>query len=284
MFRHDQPVFEPRDSSRFRSLQFNNLAIVVGIILGIIGLSWLAADVSHPENNDNYARAEPPGGGTIVDVKVTDVCVPRAYLDLCEDPSLLAALESHEAAQAYLRERGLTKSWYAFTSILLQANGGEEVTTNYTRPFAAPFKLPEFRAILDTLAGNTPQDFQGDFSEARIRILPERLAASEPSAISAELVEWINSQEGKTWTIERTVTARKTGHGEQPRDHTEHGSTRKCDQGITTGRAQERETKDAVECYSRRKSLRQSPVAGCAIVRGSVPSRVMTSISSGSVK
>ena len=63
------------------------------------------------------------------------------------------------------------------------------------------------------------EKFQGDFSAAEIHILPERLAASDPAAVSAELVEWINNQEGLPSTIEMTAVDRDMKQSDEPRGH-----------------------------------------------------------------
>ena len=99
MFKHHRSELKSLNASLFRWVRLDNLTIVVGIILGSIGLSWLAADVSRSAHAG--ARKEPPGGGTIVDATITHLCVPRAYLKLCQDPSLRAAFDSHETIQGF---------------------------------------------------------------------------------------------------------------------------------------------------------------------------------------
>ena len=169
------------------------MAIAVGLVLGIVGLYWLAIDVSRPQRHN--ADQEPPGAGVIVHDRITHIIVPSAYPELAKAPSFVAALESHEALQHYFRQRGLTKSWYALKSVKQQANGAEVATIYYTQPFETRSKLPEFRAVMERLAGKTPENYQADFSGSTIDTLPDKFAAREPDAVIADLVEWVNSRE-----------------------------------------------------------------------------------------
>ena len=59
-----------------------------------------------------------------------------------------------------LQRRGLEKAWYAISTRAHQFNGKELILTSYGRPFEMSLKLPEFLAVMDTLAGRQlPHDF-----------------------------------------------------------------------------------------------------------------------------
>ena len=115
---------------------------------------------------------------------------------MADDPSVSAAFDSHEALQRFLQRRGLEKAWYAISTRAHQFNGKELILTSYGRPFEMPLKTPEFRAVIETLTGRAaPHDF-ADFTAAKVRIIPERLANSQPPAVIGELLESSEQREG----------------------------------------------------------------------------------------
>jgi hypothetical protein len=171
-----------------------NVVIAAGIIAGAIGLTWFATNVASHAHNDDIQ--EPPNANLIASAEITRIVIPEAFLQMARDPSASASFCSHDAVQIFLQKRRLEKAWYAMRSHARLFNGKELMTTSYCRPFDVPSKTPEFRAVLETLAGHPPRHPLGDFSTARVSIIPERLVNAEPSAVAGDLLESLDRQEG----------------------------------------------------------------------------------------
>jgi hypothetical protein len=173
---------------RASAARFEHVAIAAGIIAGMIGLTWFAAGVASRGPDDDIIQ-EPPNGNLIASSQVVVIYSPKTFLEIADDQSLSAAFASHEALQPFLQARNLEKAWYAISSRARQYNGKELMLTVHCRPFEVPTKMAEFRAVLDTLAGRPPSHEFADFSTAKVRIIPERMANSEPGAVIGEALE-----------------------------------------------------------------------------------------------
>ncbi len=67
-------------------------------------------------------------------------------------------------------------------------NGRAQAMTTYCHPGVSSAKALEFRSVLETLAGKPPTTPLVDYSTAEITIIPEVIAAKEPSEAMVDLM------------------------------------------------------------------------------------------------
>jgi hypothetical protein len=161
-------------------------AIAVMMIVGVVGLTWLACHVSNPERG--VAAEDRPGMGNIVRSEASGIFIPAAIEDLAKYRLEVAAIESHDDVKAWLQRRRMEKVWYAVVYRAVQANGRVVVMPTYCRPFETSSRTWEFRAVLAAVQGSPPLR-PTDYSTAMIYLIPEDLATADPGNVINELMQ-----------------------------------------------------------------------------------------------
>lgn len=174
------PGYKPPRLSR------REMAVMAAVfIAGAIGLTWLSFHVTDPER---AVAEEDRRRVSLVRSEAIAIFIPSAFDDLAKNRSEVASLQSHEDVKACLRRRGLEKAWYAIIYRVLQSDGKLVLMPVYCRPSEPTWKPWEFRAVLDTSQGRTVRYTIVDFTKAKVSIMAEELANTEPGVAITELI------------------------------------------------------------------------------------------------
>jgi hypothetical protein len=154
------------------------------VIASLVGLTWVGHHAGAPDPED------PPGSGIIIRTEVTSIWVPQALCDLARHRTGPPVDRSPEELQTYLGRNGWSAAWYALTYRGHQVNGGFREITQIRRLSEAADHLDELRAVMATAAGKPPRFEGGDFSHARVEVIPDTLQTVDPrEAITRLLAE-----------------------------------------------------------------------------------------------
>jgi hypothetical protein len=184
----------PDNASRERKRPQPNLraasiaALPALFLLGVAAIACLWV-IAPGINRNTMPDEEPPGSGTMVNVELTTILLPQAFLDLAHSPERAAHTQSHEHLRRYLHSKGLEKAWYALYWNGLSKDGRPTNLASFACPFEFPDRFPEFERVLDTLAGNPPRSPASDYSSAKVMVLPDRFINLDPREALAELAD-----------------------------------------------------------------------------------------------
>ena len=174
MARHPgEPNLPACRPARYPRLEVALMAAVS--IVGAIGLAWLSFRVTswrHGASADDHLRRVEP-----VHWEATWIFTPESFVEIAKIARERDMLDSHEDVCRCLQDRGQAKAWYAIIYRVLQSDGNVLLMPVYCRPNEAPWKAWEFQAVLATLQGNPPRLPHTDFSNVKVSIIPEKLAA-----------------------------------------------------------------------------------------------------------
>ena len=163
-----------------------NLLWTVGtasvMIAPVLGLMWAGppTEATAPEG--------PLSPGTIVRTEVIAIWMPRALRDLARHQAGPPVDSSPEELQTYLARNGWRAAWYALTYRGHQVNGESGEITQIRRLSGVADHLDELQAVMATAAGRPPRFEGGDFSHARVEVIPDTLQAVEPRAAITRLM------------------------------------------------------------------------------------------------
>jgi hypothetical protein len=153
--------------------------MVLTIIVGVTGLTWLAIKVGRPPRAASSSHGS--GAVSLVHSEVMAIFILPELKVLAREPADPSSHKSHEDVRRYLERYGLEKTWYAVLYHGFESDGRDRMMPVYSRPFAMPSKVIEFREVLATIREDPPPNPLVDYSTATIRPIPEDLTLVEPA-------------------------------------------------------------------------------------------------------
>jgi hypothetical protein len=167
--------------------------MTVMIVVGVMGLTWLAIEVSRPPRTASSGHGSEAVG--LVHSEVMAIFIPPELEALAREPSDSSCLKSHEDVRRFLERYGLQRTWYAVLYHGFESNGHDRIMPVYSRPFVMPSKVIEFRDVLATIRKDPPPNPLVDYATATIRRIPMDLAHAEPAEAVLELIRsWAAQQ------------------------------------------------------------------------------------------
>jgi hypothetical protein len=152
------------------------------MIAPVLGLMWAGPPTAAP------APEGPPGSGTVLRTEVTAIWMPQALRDLARRQAGPSVDRSPEELQTSLGRNGWRAAWYALTYRMHQVNGELGEITQIRRLSEAADHLDELQAVMARAAGRPPRSEGGDFSHARVEVIPDTLHAVDPRAAITRLM------------------------------------------------------------------------------------------------
>jgi hypothetical protein len=153
---------------------FWTVGTALAMIAPVIGLMWAGPPKAVPTPEG------PPGSGIVVRSEVIAIWMPRVLRDLAMQNNGPPVALAPEALEAYLARKGWRPAWYALSYRAHQVNGKFAETTQIRRLSEASDHIDELDAVMATAAGKPPRFEGGDFSHARVEVIPESLQAVDP--------------------------------------------------------------------------------------------------------
>jgi hypothetical protein len=152
------------------------------MIAAVLGLMWAGPHAEAP------APKVPPGSGIVLRTEVAAIWIPQALRDLVRLKAGPLVDRSPAELQTYLKRNGWRTAWYALSYRGHQVNGGFGEITQIRRLSEAADHLDELHAVMATAAGRPPRFEDGDFSHARVEVIPETLRAADPREVITRLI------------------------------------------------------------------------------------------------
>ncbi len=162
----------------------DKLVTLAVMLAGILALGSMCAYVTPTQPTS--ARSALSSSGVPSRVEVSTIYLPPEFVALCKLPPGAAEIQSHDGLRVYLEDRGMEVAWYAITTQSF-GPGAATTLTSFCRPFDSPDRFEQFLDVLATAAGDPPSYPGTDYSTARIVVMPDEIARSEPAEAMAKL-------------------------------------------------------------------------------------------------